>query len=386
MKILVFDLLFAQPLNGAKFHGGGEYIKSVFRNIVNYSFTSHEFHVCYNPDLFLDKWIIDIIKDKHINTHYVKSVHDIVTELIELSQDNEVRFFTGMIYPYDSEIMPTNLTSIGVCHGIRPIEKLKDTETWRYESLRANVKEFLRQIIVPEKRLMAARKSFSILFSKFDIIITDSNHSAYSIKNHFPIESKNLDIRILYPPSKIVTNEVTPSKADKFIMMVSANRWLKNSFRGVQTLDRLYGKGYLKDIRSRIYGGFPIKMQNALKNKEMFDFYDYVSTEDLEQAYCDCEVFFYPTLNEGFGLPPLEAMKYGKTCVISSVCSLPEVYGNAVYYVNPYDISEMEGRILQALEYHIEEKTIFDRVNYIQNKQIVDLDKLCQIIINQELV
>ena len=83
-------------------------------------------------------------------------------------------------------------------------------------------------------------------------------------------------------------------------------------------------------------------------------------------------------------MPPEEAMKYGKTCVVSGVCSLPEIYGDAVYYVNPYDIGEMKNRILWATKEPIEEKLITKRLEQIINKQKDDLDSLCKTIIDMK--
>ena len=117
----------------------------------------------------------------------------------------------------------------------------------------------------------------------------------------------------------------------------------------------------------------------------MFDFYGYVPGDELERAYANCEVFFYPTLNEGFGSPPLEAMKYSKTCIISAVCSLPEIYGAAVYYCNPYDIMEMKNRLLQAIDNKIPVELVISQHNIIREKQNADLRELCEIILSSSV-
>jgi glycosyltransferase involved in cell wall biosynthesis len=59
-----------------------------------------------------------------------------------------------------------------------------------------------------------------------------------------------------------------------------------------------------------------------------------------------CELFAYPSLYEGFGLPVLEAMQAGAPVVCSRTSSLPEVGGDAVAYVDPLD----PGDIAAALE------------------------------------
>jgi glycosyltransferase involved in cell wall biosynthesis len=61
-------------------------------------------------------------------------------------------------------------------------------------------------------------------------------------------------------------------------------------------------------------------------------------------------VFVFPSLYEGFGLPPLEAMASGTPVVTSNVSSLPEVVGDAAILVDPYDPDSIADGMKQALE------------------------------------
>jgi glycosyltransferase involved in cell wall biosynthesis len=63
----------------------------------------------------------------------------------------------------------------------------------------------------------------------------------------------------------------------------------------------------------------------------------YVSDADLASCYVGADLFVYPSVAEGFGLPPLEAMAMGTPVVTSSTTSLPEVVGDAALTVNPRD-------------------------------------------------
>jgi len=67
----------------------------------------------------------------------------------------------------------------------------------------------------------------------------------------------------------------------------------------------------------------------------------YVPKEDLPYLYSGATVFVYPSLYEGFGLPPLEAMACGTPVITSSVSSLPEVVGNAGVLVHPEDFEKL---------------------------------------------
>ena len=63
----------------------------------------------------------------------------------------------------------------------------------------------------------------------------------------------------------------------------------------------------------------------------------YVDDADLPALYSAATVFVYPSLYEGFGLPPLEAMACGTPVISSNAASLPEVVGDAAFTVNPTD-------------------------------------------------
>lgn len=64
----------------------------------------------------------------------------------------------------------------------------------------------------------------------------------------------------------------------------------------------------------------------------------YVSDEDLAAIYSGAAGFVYPSLYEGFGLPPLEAMQCGTPVIVSDSSSIPEVVGDAGIYVQPTDV------------------------------------------------
>jgi glycosyltransferase involved in cell wall biosynthesis len=76
----------------------------------------------------------------------------------------------------------------------------------------------------------------------------------------------------------------------------------------------------------------------------------FVKQKDLPALYRNCEMYVLPSLYEGFGLMPLEAMTSGAAAAISKSSSLPEVGGDAVLYFNPHDTEEIArvmGKILR---------------------------------------
>ncbi len=80
-----------------------------------------------------------------------------------------------------------------------------------------------------------------------------------------------------------------------------------------------------------------------------------VGQEDLIRLYGAAEVYVFPSLYEGFGLPPLEAMQCETPVVASRISAIPEVCGDAVQYFNPKDIEDMSTQISKLL-LHDDEK------------------------------
>ncbi|MBI2816694.1 MAG: glycosyltransferase family 4 protein [Acidobacteria bacterium] len=78
-------------------------------------------------------------------------------------------------------------------------------------------------------------------------------------------------------------------------------------------------------------------------------FLGFVPVDILRVFYQSAEVFVFPSLHEGFGLPPLEAMAQGTPVVTSNVSSLPEVVGDAAVLVNPENVFEIARAIEQVL-------------------------------------
>ncbi|QDV24716.1 glycosyltransferase family 4 protein [Aureliella helgolandensis] len=87
----------------------------------------------------------------------------------------------------------------------------------------------------------------------------------------------------------------------------------------------------------------------------------YVAEQQLPLLYAGAELFVYPSLYEGFGLPVIESMASGVPVVTSSVTSLPEVAGTAAHLVDPYDIESIADGILRIANNRALQKTMSEQ-------------------------
>lgn len=127
---------------------------------------------------------------------------------------------------------------------------------------------------------------------------------------------------------------------------------------------RLEKDGELPDLKLIIIGddlsGNPDLRRTVVRSGVHNDvrFLGFVPIEVLRIFYDMAKIFVFPSLYEGFGLPPLEAMAHGTPVVASNVSSLPEVVGNAAVLVNPENVFE----IMRALHRVLLDRALRDRM------------------------
>jgi glycosyltransferase involved in cell wall biosynthesis len=140
-----------------------------------------------------------------------------------------------------------------------------------------------------------------------------------------------------------------------FILYVGTIEPRKNLGRLLRAYTRLRAK-YKTPHRLVVAGGLGWLYQDVLReidelaSEHEVIFLGRVPDEDLPTLYSLADVFAFPSLYEGFGLPPLEAMACGVPVVCSNTSSLPEVVGDAGVLVSPFDIDALSEAIASLLE------------------------------------
>jgi glycosyltransferase involved in cell wall biosynthesis len=159
-----------------------------------------------------------------------------------------------------------------------------------------------------------------------------------------PIEDQILlkEVRERYHlPSRFVLGLGTLQPRKNFIGLIEAFADLRSTIRDLR-LVIVGGRGWLYESI------FATVERLGVEEKVIFP--GYVADEDLPALYNLAELFVFPSLYEGFGLPPLEALACGTPVVSSTASSLPEVMGEAGLMVEATDIEALTGAMTRVLE------------------------------------
>ena len=136
---------------------------------------------------------------------------------------------------------------------------------------------------------------------------------------------------------------------EKVILNVGAIQTRKNIARLVEAFETVDLSWRLVLAGSAGYGSSGILARIAASPaRERISVTGYVSPEELAAWYAKAEIFAFPSLDEGFGMPVLEAMAAGTPVVTSNRSALPEVAGDAAILVNPESTEEM-AEVLRTL-------------------------------------
>ena len=143
---------------------------------------------------------------------------------------------------------------------------------------------------------------------------------------------------------------------EPYILYVGSERPRKNLDRLLDAFAKLKGEfPELKLVKVGVSGRSEKYRKNTMKKlaslgiTEDVIFIDHVSELELAYYYSSAQLLAYPSLYEGFGLPPLEAMTCGCPVVTSNTSSLPEVVGEAGIMVDPHDTDSLAQAMRQVL-------------------------------------
>jgi glycosyltransferase involved in cell wall biosynthesis len=157
---------------------------------------------------------------------------------------------------------------------------------------------------------------------------------------------------------------------DKFVLYIGNLKSHKNVKTLIKTMSLVNG-----DIKLVINGKVNESLNeiiNLYNLQDKINFIGYVDDEDLPALYNLAKVFVFPSLYEGFGLPPLEAMACGCPVIVSNTSSLPEVVGDVGYKFEPNDYIKLSELINKSLNEEIDKKKLIERVKLFNWERTCD--------------
>ncbi len=193
-------------------------------------------------------------------------------------------------------------------------------------------------------------------------ILTISNW----VKSDIEKKYHRKDIRVIYNPILIKKEEVTEFDLlhhkynivqGEFFYTVSQMIPHKNLLTLIKMMDKIvhdYKELPDKLVISGVNGSAAAELQKLIREKQIeknIILTGFVSNEERNALYQNCHTFLFPSIFEGFGMPPVEAMLFGSRVVTTRCTSIPEVtQGKAVYVDDPYNENEWINKIQQNYE------------------------------------
>ncbi len=198
------------------------------------------------------------------------------------------------------------------------------------------------------KKLFFLSKFITPIIAKKSLqIFTLSEYSKNDIVSKLDIAPEK--VKVVYCGVKPLAEKVNKDLKiepirGKYILAVSSLEPRKNFINVVKAFNLLNSSELFLVL---VGPNFKYQFKTLLPfiNKEKTIVKGYVSDDELQILYKNAVAFVYPSLYEGFGLPPLEAMQYGCPVITSNLTSIPEICGNAVLYADPYSPQDIAEKI-----------------------------------------
>ena len=374
-KTILYDILFSQ---GGR-HGGGEWGKSVLMDLL--SELNHrnntQLFIAMDPEIMLDQVLLKKIKTSgnRVKIIPVSTIGEI-RNLVNL--DLFSIFFTPAIVVYAENY--TYMQKAGSALNFRtrktriiaPLLDIRDYDLAEdFEKIfafrkslgcgrenKASIKEYQIWYKQNERYRSELKQMYKDIIANpsIETIITLSQYCKdrmqHALETNISLSEK---IIVLYPEMKIPSfpNAIKGSldfSRIKFILANNIGRKEKNGAAVARAMDELASEVQFSEYYFVLTGIRNLEeLDINIQHKSRFVVFNVLPPANLEYLYQKASCLVFATQNEGFGLPPLEAMHYNTPCVVSKVTALPEVYEDAVVYCDPFNISSIVEGMKKAI-------------------------------------
>ncbi|WP_283685938.1 glycosyltransferase family 1 protein [Dysgonomonas sp. Marseille-Q5470] len=214
-------------------------------------------------------------------------------------------------------------------------------------------------------------------FSKKEIVDTlgINSEKIHVVHSNVPFHNK--------PSREEILNFTRNPEAERYILAVSSMDPRKNFVRLVEAFDKIKDKSVKLYIIGMSFKAFNTPDLQKLIGENVH-LPGYIPDEKLQTMYQNALLSVYPSLYEGFGLPPLESMTYGCPVINSDIPALREVSQDAALYVDPYNVEDITQKIEQLLvdeplRKELQEKGLLQIKKYSWDKSAKQVYELAQL-------
>lgn len=357
MKVL-YDMTYTQ---GSSFYSGlYEYGKKNLENKID------------KVDvLVFSKYEVDSYLEKNCNLIYISGDHDNkehLRNLYNLSKQYDVIYFPYQLTTRKIRLAK-NCKMIFTIHDLAQLDLASVDKSNKYEKyFLTGFKDHIKYLFKMISRIThiwhhKLYKMLSYNIKHATKIIAVSNATKEDILKRFNVPSEK--VRVCYSPIKFSENS-TNSTLDynDYFLFVSASRYTKNVINAIKAFD-LYKDKNQNNRKFIITGKLPERILNISKHKKDIVALGYLDNKDLEYLYEHANGLIFTSFFEGFGMPPLEAMKYGTPVLCSNIACLREIYSNALF-ANPYNVSSIEKK-MEELD-NVDKQVMIENYNIVKEK------------------
>lgn len=296
--------------------GKGEYVYQIVSGLIKHN--EHRFV------LFLDRDPLPEWQNRNVKF--------VVLKLPAFAWQIVVFLYLEFLRPVDIYFSTTSVIIPSLLRSVPTITTLFDFVSFLFPD------QHNRKAVVIEKLWMPLALRFS------NKLIAISEHTRSDAIRYFRADPEKIHVIYLAPSLNGVGEDIKIT-GENIILFIGTLEPRKNIIRLVEAFNKLRND----EIKSTLVLAGKWGWQNqAIKQaiyssqfKQDIKVLGYLKNINKNSLYKQAKVFAFPTLYEGFGLPPLEAMANGVPVITSNISSLPEVVGDAAILVNPKETEEI---------------------------------------------
>ena len=219
-----------------------------------------------------------------------------------------------------------------------------------------------------------ARRRLPLMTRSASMIITPTESVKREVSERLKVDPEKIVVTLEAPRrgfQRMASEEAAETKQrlgveDEFLLFVGTIEPRKNLLTLVRAFDQILHQTSRRPqlVVVGAEGWLTNELFAFIKESSISDrlrLTGYLDDDDLRALYSSCTVFVYPSVYEGFGLPPLEAMACGAPVIASNIATFQETLGSAAELVEPNDVEALARRMAEILDDEDRRRTLSRR-------------------------